>query len=100
MAEVAARALLLIQGQAPPGELAAELEAAWDLRFVVHPASGMVAAQLTKQTGWVGAQGPMTFTSDGDVKGPSGIDQITDDKGTLKFLKIPTVQSLLGKKKN
>lgn len=46
MADVAAQALLIMQAQAPPGQLAAELEAGSDLRLIVHQASGMVAAQL------------------------------------------------------
>jgi hypothetical protein len=46
MAGVAAQAVLAMQAGAPPGELAAELEAGGDFRYVVHQASGMVAAQL------------------------------------------------------
>lgn len=46
MAEVAAQALLIMQANAPPGALAAELEAGSNFQHVVHQASGMVAAQL------------------------------------------------------
>jgi hypothetical protein len=46
MAGVAARAVLAMQAGAPPGLLAAELEAGSDFHYVVHQASGMVAAQL------------------------------------------------------
>jgi hypothetical protein len=46
MADVAARAVLAMQANAPPGELAEELEAGIKLQFVVHQASGMVAVQL------------------------------------------------------
>ena len=46
MADVAARAILLLQANAPPGELAAELLAGADFQYVVHQAAGMVAAQL------------------------------------------------------
>jgi GAF domain-containing protein len=46
MADVAARAVLMLQAGAPPGQLAAELEAGADFQYVVHQASGMVAAQL------------------------------------------------------
>ena len=46
MADVVADAILLMQSEAPPGHLAAELEAGADLKYVVHQASGMVAAQL------------------------------------------------------
>ena len=46
LAGVAARAVLGMQAQAPPGALAAELEIGANVRFVVHQASGMVAAQL------------------------------------------------------
>ncbi len=45
MADVAAQALLVMQASAPPGRLAAELEAG-DFQYVVHQASGMIAAQL------------------------------------------------------
>lgn len=51
MAEVAAQAVLAMQAGAPPGELAAELEAGADFRYVVHQASGMVAAQLDVSVG-------------------------------------------------
>jgi len=51
MAEVAALAVLAMQAGAPPGELAAELEASGDFRYVVHQASGMVAAQLDVSVG-------------------------------------------------
>ena len=46
MADVAAQALLIMQANAPPGALAAELEAGSNFQHVVHQASGMVAAQL------------------------------------------------------
>jgi GAF domain-containing protein len=46
LASIVAQALLAIQANAPPGKLAAELEAGADLHYVVHQASGMVAAQL------------------------------------------------------
>ena len=45
MAEVAARAILTMQSTAAPGTIAVELEARGNFRFVVHQASGMVAAQ-------------------------------------------------------
>jgi hypothetical protein len=46
MAAAAARAVLAAQAKAPPAELAAELEAGGNFRFVVHQASGMVSVQL------------------------------------------------------
>jgi hypothetical protein len=46
MADVATRAILLLQAKAPPGTLAVELATGADLRYVVHQAAGMVAAQL------------------------------------------------------
>ena len=46
MAGVAARAVLAMQANAPPGELAAELEAGANFHFVVHQAAGIVSAQL------------------------------------------------------
>lgn len=51
MADVAAQALMVIQANAPPGRLAAELEASGDFQYVVHQASGMVAAQLEVSVG-------------------------------------------------
>jgi GAF domain-containing protein len=46
LADVSAAAVLMMQAKAPPGRLAPELETGADLRYVVHQASGMVAAQL------------------------------------------------------
>ena len=46
MADIAAQAVLVMQGNEPSGELAAELGAGADFHYVVHQASGMVAAQL------------------------------------------------------
>lgn len=46
MADIATRAVLVLQAEAPPGQLASTLEAGADLRLGVHQASGMVAAQL------------------------------------------------------
>jgi hypothetical protein len=46
MADVATQAVLLMQANAPPGQVAGELEAEGDFHYVVHQASGMVAAQL------------------------------------------------------
>ena len=51
MADVAAQALLVMQANAPPGKLAAQLEAGSDFQYVVHQASGMVAAQLEVSVG-------------------------------------------------
>jgi GAF domain-containing protein len=46
MAGIAAQAVLVLQADAPPGKLAAALDASADFHFVVHQAAGMVAAQL------------------------------------------------------
>ncbi|MDQ1372817.1 MAG: hypothetical protein QOJ09_155 [Actinomycetota bacterium] len=46
MADVAARAVIDMQAQAPSGLLAAELEAGANFQIVVHQASGMVSVQL------------------------------------------------------
>jgi hypothetical protein len=46
MAAVAAETVLMMQAGAPPGRVAAELEAGANFQYVVHQASGMVAAQL------------------------------------------------------
>ena len=50
-AGVAARAVLAMQAEAPPGMLGAELEAGSDFRFVVHQASGMVSVQRQASVG-------------------------------------------------
>lgn len=51
MAGLVAQALILLQAGAPPGMVAAELEAHADFQYVVHQASGMVAAQLAMSVG-------------------------------------------------
>ena len=51
LASVAAQAVLAMQAHASPGNLATELEAGADFRFVVHQASGMVAVQLGVSVG-------------------------------------------------
>lgn len=51
MAGIVAQALMLLQAGAPAGTVATELEASADFRYVVHQASGMVAAQLDVSVG-------------------------------------------------
>jgi hypothetical protein len=51
MADIAAQVVLVLQADAPPGRLSAELEAGADFHYVVHQASGMVAAQLEVSVG-------------------------------------------------
>jgi len=51
MADVVAEAILVLQANAPPGKLAAELETGANFQYVVHQASGMVAAQLDVSVG-------------------------------------------------
>lgn len=51
MADVATQAVLVMQSDAPPGTLASALEASGDFQYVVHQASGMVAAQLDVSIG-------------------------------------------------
>ncbi|MCU1461225.1 MAG: hypothetical protein JWO37_1300 [Acidimicrobiales bacterium] len=46
VADVAAQAVLVLQANAPPGMLAAELAEGGNFQYVVHQAAGMVAAQL------------------------------------------------------
>ena len=46
MADLAAQAVLVMQANAAPGQLALELEATSNFQFVVHQAAGMVSAQL------------------------------------------------------
>jgi len=51
MADIAAETILMLQADARPGRLGAELEAGGDFHLVVHQASGMVAAQLGVSVG-------------------------------------------------
>lgn len=51
VADLAAQAVLVMQTSAEPGKLAAALEAGGDFQYVVHQASGMVAAQLDVSVG-------------------------------------------------
>lgn len=51
MAGIVAQALMLVQAGAPTGTVASELEANADFQYVVHQASGMVAAQLEVTVG-------------------------------------------------
>jgi hypothetical protein len=51
MADIAAQAVLVLQATASPEKLAAELGAGADFHYVVHQASGMVAAQLEVSVG-------------------------------------------------
>jgi GAF domain-containing protein len=51
MADVVAQAVLALQADAPPGKLGAALEVDADFQYVVHQASGMVAAQLDVDVG-------------------------------------------------
>lgn len=51
MADIAAQALLVMQADAPPGQLAASIEDGSDFQHVVHQASGMVSAQLEVTVG-------------------------------------------------
>ena len=51
MADLTAQGLLLLQSGAPAGTVAVELEANADFQYIVHQASGMVAAQLEVSVG-------------------------------------------------
>ena len=51
LADVVARAFLLVEAQAPPVELAAELRASSDFQSVVNQASGMAAVQMGVSVG-------------------------------------------------
>lgn len=46
MSDIAAHAILVQQSNAPPGILAAELASGFGIQYVIHQATGMVAAQL------------------------------------------------------
>lgn len=51
MAEIAAQTVLLLQAEARPGELAAQLEAGSTFPYGIHQAAGMVAVQLNVSVG-------------------------------------------------
>jgi hypothetical protein len=51
LADIAARAMLMLQSNAPVGSLAVELEAGASFPYLVHQATGMVAAQLDASVG-------------------------------------------------
>ena len=51
MADIATRAVLVMQSNAPLGQIAVELQKGADFEYVVHQASGMVAAQLEVSVG-------------------------------------------------
>lgn len=51
VADVAAETVLMLQADAPPGSVSAELEAHADFQYVVHQAAGMVAARLEVTVG-------------------------------------------------
>jgi GAF domain-containing protein len=51
MSGIVAQALMLLQADAPAGTVSVELEANADFQYVVHQASGMVAAQLDLSVG-------------------------------------------------
>jgi ABC-type branched-subunit amino acid transport system substrate-binding protein len=58
----------------------------------------MIQKALAAQKGAATAEGPLQYLPNGDAKGPCGVVQVVDDKGTIKVLKIPTVRSLKGLK--
>jgi GAF domain-containing protein len=51
LADIAARAVIMMQAGARPGQISAELEAGAEFHYVVHQASGMVSAQLDVDVG-------------------------------------------------
>jgi hypothetical protein len=51
LADIVAQAVLVLQANAPEGNVAAELEASANFQYVVHQASGMVSAQLNVSVG-------------------------------------------------
>ena len=51
MADITAQAVLLMQADAPAGQLAPDLEESADFQYVVHQAAGMVAVQLGVSVG-------------------------------------------------
>lgn len=90
MADVAAQTVLLVQASAPPGEIAAELEAGADFRYVVHQAAGMVAVQLGVSIGQAlirlrahafGNDRPLTDVARDVVDRALRFDESIDDAG-------------------
>jgi hypothetical protein len=51
MADIAAQTVLMLQADAPPGTVSKELAINAEFQYVVHQASGMVAAQLDVTVG-------------------------------------------------
>jgi hypothetical protein len=91
MADVAAQAVLVLQAGAPPGRLAAELEAGADFHYVVHQAAGMVAAQLGVSVGQAlvrlrayafGNDRPLRLVAEDVVARTLRFDAGSDDKGS------------------
>ena len=52
LADVAAQGVLVLQANAPPSQVAAEIETGADFHYVVHQAAGMVAAQMDVSVGY------------------------------------------------
>jgi hypothetical protein len=46
LADIAAQTVLMLQADAPPGDVSSDLEAGANFQFVVHQAAGMVAVQM------------------------------------------------------
>ena len=89
MADVVAQAVLVLQAGAPPGRLAAELEAGADFHSVVHQAAGMVAAQLGVSVGQAlvrlrayafGNERPLRLVAEGVVDRTLRFDPRSDDE--------------------
>jgi len=51
LADIATKSVLVLQANAPMGQVAVELEQGADFHYVVHQAAGMVAAQLDASIG-------------------------------------------------
>jgi len=90
MAGIAARSVLALQAGAPPGELAAELEEGADFHYIVHQATGMVAAQLEVSVGQAlvrlrayafGNGRPLTEVAKEVVEGTLRLGTSSDDQG-------------------
>ncbi|MHB1511040.1 MAG: GAF and ANTAR domain-containing protein [Acidimicrobiales bacterium] len=88
-ADVAAQAILMLQADAPEGEIAAELEAGADFKYVVHQAAGMVAAQLNVDLGQalvrlrafaIGNDRPLTEVAEDVVARRLRFDELSGEK--------------------
>jgi hypothetical protein len=82
MADQAARTILSIQAQAPPGSVAVEFEDGANLHFIVHQATGILSVQLG-----IGVSEALVRLRGHAVMLDAQIDQVAESvvSGELKF---------------